>query len=393
MKRVLMTVLVAASLNLSLPTAQADEAYDLLVGTYTAGSSEGIYRYRFDARTGQIAARPAQILVAENPSWLTLSKDQRRLFVVNENGPGQKDSVGRVSSYTVAAGSHQIAPVNQVPSEGDEPTHSSLSADERFLFVSNYAVAPDPGGSLSVLAVSTDGTLSSVVQQHRHQASKVNPERQAGPHVHSTVVGPDGRFVFVSDLGADKVFIYRYDGDNAKAPLSPASPRSVSLPPGSGPRHLVFDKAGKHAYLTLEMTAQVVVFDYHGGKLTLKQQLDLASKSGPVQGAGGALHLSPDGKFLYVSNRGTVNEMVVFAVDDKSGQLKRLQNRSVEGDHPREFTLDPTGKFLLIADQKSNAVVVVQRDTHTGLLGKKVQSMNIDAPSDLKFLANHQGNQ
>ncbi|MCE6981936.1 DUF1513 domain-containing protein, partial [Pseudomonas frederiksbergensis] len=149
-------------------------------------------------------------------------------------------------------------------------------------------------------------------------------------------------------------------------PLSAVEP--VSLPPGSGPRHLLFDRDGKHAYLTLEMSAQVVAFDYQDGKLVELQRLPLTEQNDASAKAAGALHLSADGRFLYVSNRGTANELLVFAVDDKSGKLMQVQRRSVEGDHPREFTLDPTGKYLLVANQKSNQIVVIRRDPRSGLL-------------------------
>lgn len=385
MKRALMSVLIASGLSLLSAGATAANGYDLLVGTYTQGHSEGIYRYHFDSDRGLIEPKALQTFKSANPSWLTLSKDQRRLFVVNENGPGQQDPVGKVSSFTVDGKSHDIALLNQVETRGDEPTHSSLSGDEQYLFVSNYAVSPDPGGSLSVFKVGEDGRLSTVVQQLKHAPSKVNPERQAGPHVHSVVSLPgDGRYVFANDLGADRIYVYRYQPQSPDQPLAPANPASVKLPDGSGPRHLVFSADGKHAYLTLEMTAQVAMFDFQGGNLKRRQLLSFA-EAGKENG-GGAIHLSADGRFLYVSNRGAANRMVVYSVDEDSGELKEIQRRSVEGDHPREFSLDPTGKFLLITNQKSNQIIVVQRDAKSGKLGETVQKFPMDSPSDLKFL-------
>ncbi|WP_426149692.1 lactonase family protein [Pseudomonas sp. DC3000-4b1] len=385
MLRVLMSLTLAGA-ALGAPLAQAS-SYDLLVGTYTQGASQGLYRLTFDSDSGQIARAPAQVVKADNPSWLTLNKAQDRLYVVNENGPGQKDTIGRVSSYRIDPTTHELTLINQVETRGEEPTHSSLSADECFLFVSNYAVQPNPGGSLAVLPVERDGRLGEVVQQLSHAASKVNAERQASGHVHSVV--SNRGFVYANDLGADKVFIYRYQPD-AKMPLSPASPAAVTLPPGSGPRHLLFDRSGEHAWLTLEMPAQVASFSWQAGNLVRTQLQDLAPGQTPVTGAGAGLHLAPDGKFLYVSNRGSVNELVVYAVD-QAGGLKPIQRRSVEGDHPREFTLDPTGRFVLIANQKSNEIVVVARDPRTGQLQGTVQRYAIDAPSDVKFLqASHQ---
>ncbi|PPA00669.1 3-carboxymuconate cyclase, partial [Pseudomonas sp. MWU12-2312b] len=327
------------------------------------------------------------VVKSENPSWLTLSKDQRRLFVVNENGPGQTDPVGRVSSYAIDPKTHELSLINQVQSLGNEPTHSSLSADASHLFVSNYSVAEDPGGTLAVLPVSADGALKPVVQMSSHPASRVNPERQMSAHVHSTVSAPDGRYVFSNDLGADRVYAYRFDPKaNPDLPLTPAKPAFVQLPAGSGPRHLLFSADGKHAWLTMEMSAQVAVLDYRDGSLVQTQMVDLAAGQPVSDKAAAALHASADGKFLYVSNRGTANQLLVFAIDPATGHLKELQRRSVEGDHPREFSLDPSGKFVLIANQKSNQIVVVERDAKTGLLGKTVQKLPMDAPSDLKFL-------
>ncbi|WP_285434445.1 lactonase family protein [Pseudomonas sp. fls2-241-R2A-110] len=385
--RNLWPLLMAGSIGAMGAQAALAEDYQLLVGSYTAGQSQGIYRLKFDSATGQIDAKPLQVVKSENPSWLTVSKDQRHLFVVNENGPGQKDPVGRVSSYAIDPKTHALSLINQVQSLGNEPTHSSLSVDGSHVFVSNYSVVEDPGGTLAVLPVGADGTLKPVVQMSSHSASRVNPERQMSAHVHSTVSSPDGHYVFSNDLGADKIFVYRFDPKaNPHLPLTPATPASVQLPAGSGPRHLLFSADGKHAWLTMEMSAQVAVFDYRDGKLEQTQMVDLAAGQPTSDKAAAALHASADGKFLYVSNRGTANQLLVFALDPATGHLKELQRRSVEGDHPREFSLDPSGKFLLIANQKSNQIVVIERDAKTGLLGKTVQKLPMDAPSDLKFL-------
>jgi 6-phosphogluconolactonase (cycloisomerase 2 family) len=380
-------LLIAGSVGaMGVQTAMAED-YQLLVGSYTAGQSQGIYRLKFDSSTGQIDASPLQVVNSENPSWLTLSRDQRRLYVVNENGPGQADPVGRVSSYAIDPKTHELSLINQVQSLGNEPTHSSLSGEASHLFVSNYSVAEDPGGTLAVLPVGADGKLQPVVQMSSHPSSRVNPERQMSAHVHSTVSAPDGRYVFSNDLGADRIFVYRFDPKaNPDLPLTAAKPAAVQLPPGSGPRHLLFSADGKHAWLTMEMSAQVAVFDYRDGQLEQTQMVDLAAGQPVSDKAAAALHASADDKFLYVSNRGTANQVLVFAIDPASGHLKELQRRSVEGDHPREFSLDPSGKFLLIANQKSNQIVVVERDAKTGLLGKTVQKLPMDAPSDLKFL-------
>ncbi|WP_256587725.1 lactonase family protein [Pseudomonas sp. Irchel 3E13] len=370
--KALLNRLIASAMLL---TATA-HGHEVLVGSYTDGASEGIYRYRFDGASGQLDATPLQVQPASNPSWLTLSADRHHLFAVNEQ------ATGKVSAFSLDS-AHHLAPLNQVGSQGGEPTHSSLSHDGRFLFVANYGGSTPEGGSLSVLPVKADGRLGAAVQRLRHAASQVNPERQAAPHVHSLVSSPDGRYLFASDLGADRVFSYRYDG-NAAQPLSAFD--SVALPPGSGPRHLLFSADGKHAWLTLEMSAQVATFEYHDGHLRLIDTAALTDSDDPAAKAGGALHGSADGRFLYVSNRGSVNELLVFAIDPDGGRLTLLQRRSVEGDHPREFSLDPGQRFVLVANQKSDTIVVIRRDTVSGLLGEVVQRFKQAAPSDLKFI-------
>jgi len=383
------TLPVLMALSVGAMSAQADsrDEVELLVGSYTQGKSQGIYRLQFDSAKGRITPEPLQVFKSANPSWLTLSKDQTRLFVVNENGKGQSDVVGRVSSVAIDPKTNELTLINQVKTLGEEPTHSSLSADGRYLFVANYGVHADPGGSLAVLPINAEGQLQPVTQMSSHPASRVNPERQMSAHVHSVVSSPDGKFVYASDLGADKVFVYRYDpAANPDHPLVAADPAFVELPAGSGPRHLLFSGDGKHAYLTTEMSAQVFVFDYDNGRLKQRQALELAHGMPAQKRAAGALHASQDGKFLYVSNRGKANEILVFAINPGNGELTEIQRRSVDGDHPREFALSPNGKFLLIANQMSNAIVVLERDPETGTLGKTVQTLAMDAPSDLKFI-------
>jgi len=354
-------------------------AATLLVGSYTDGDSHGIYRYHFDPTQGQIDATPLQVVRAANPSWLVLSEDQRQLYSVNESRSGQ------VSSFAIGKDG-ALRSLGTIASQGGEPTHASLSRDQRYLFVANYG-AKAPGGSLVALPVRRDGTLTRATQDLRHAPSKVNAERQTEAHVHSVVLAPDGRHLYASDLGADKVFIYRYDGANDTQPLSSAPTASLALPAGSGPRHLQFDAKGKHAYLTLEMLGEVAMLTVKpDGQLTLDQRLPLTEQTDPAFKGAGGLHLSADGRFLYVSNRGQANQIVVYRVHADDGRLTLLQRRSAEGEHPREFAVAPDGHFLLVANQHSNEIVVIRRDPREGTLGEVVQRLEQPAPSDLKFI-------
>lgn len=374
--------------------AAAAPLFDLLIGTYTRESarpdsgeltSEGLYRLRFDAGSGLLEPNPRQVVASPNPSWLTLNRAATRLFVANENGPGQADPVGRISSLAVHPTSNWLTPLTQANTLGDEPTHVALSADERYLFVSNYGSQANPGGSLVVLPVDTRGRIGAAVQLATHPASGVHPQRQQSPHVHSAVLSPDGRTLFVSDLGADRLFAYRYDPANAERPLSPADPAAIELPPGSGPRHLQFSGDGTQAFATLELSAQVARFDHVDGTLVLRQLVDLAPPGEGDAHSPGALHLSPDGRFLYVSDRAATNQIRVFTIAETQS-LEEIQRRDSEGREPREFAIDPSGNYLLVANQHSDSLVVMRRDPDSGLLGETLQTLPLAQPADLKFI-------
>jgi 6-phosphogluconolactonase len=369
-----------------LPFAASAATVDLLVGSYTKGEQPGLYAYRFNTDNGKLDVRPWQQLRLDNPSWLVVSADQKHVYAVNENGPGARDVVGRASALSMDA-QRKLTLENQVSTLGDEPTFACLSPDGRYLLVANYSVNADPGGSLAVLPIAADGSLRPVTQLSSYQASHVNKVRQQSSHIHSVNFAPDGRFAYVADLGGDRVYAYRYaPKESAEHPLQPAATAFLALPPGSGPRHLVFDKAGKHAYLTLEMAGQVAVLDVAAdGALTLRTVVNLFAPDFSGDKGAGAIHLSADGRFLYAVDRGTDNHIAVFAVGVDGG-LSLLQRRSAEGRQAREFSIDPSGRFLLVAVQGEDRIAVIALDPATGRLGKTLQTIEVPAPSDIKFL-------
>lgn len=362
----------------------------LLVGSQTQAPGEGLYRYRFDADRGLVAAQPDQRLGSDNSSWLALSADRRRLFVAHENGPGQADPRGAVGSFAIDPGDRRLAPLSRVTSGGDEPTYLSLAPDGRFLFVAHYAAQAEPGGDLTVLPVDAQGRLGPPRQRLRHPARGVDEARQASSHVHAAVPSPDGRYLFASDLGADRVYAYHYRPD-AAAPLAPAKPPFLATPPGGGPRHLVFDADGAHAYLTLEMADEVVVLERHGARLVPRQRLPLAEAGPPPVSEGdprraGALRLSADGRVLYAISRGPRSLLAAYAVDPASGRLRLLQRRPLEGREPRDVALDPSGRWLLVADQGSDELLVIRRDPASGRLLETHQRLALPRPLALRFL-------
>lgn len=365
----------------------ADGVYDLIVGTYTGGKSEGLYVYRFDTRTGD--AQPVSVAKTVNPSYLVVSRDKRFVYAVNElpgdNGPASVR--GDVSAFGFDAASGQLTFLDKVSAQGNDPCYLSLSPDGRYLFVANYSVAADPGGSFSVLPVQQDGKLGEAVLTVHHEGGGPVKGRQDNAHVHSTVFSPDGRYLFTQDLGADKLYAYRYTPDGSRGLVSPAEWRYTDVKAGTGPRHLVFGNDGRYAYLTSELAGTVSTLRYADGHFTVEQVEKLAEPGFAGAVGASALHLSPDGKFLYVSNRGDANDISIFAVDAASGKLRRVGRQSSLGKSPREFAIDPTGQWLIVGNQNSDTAYVFRRDAQTGLLAPNPKRIDIGSPVDFKFVA------
>lgn len=359
------------------------QTLDLLVGSYTRGDAPGLYLYAFDAATGRIDAQPRQALKTHNPSWLVVSPDLRNVYAINENGPGNPDPVGRVTRFALDADG--LREQERVATLSDHPTHASLSADGRHLFVANYAGDPQPGGLLAVIALDAQGVLGPVVQVQSYQASHADPARQASSHVHAAQASPDGRRVAVADLGGDRVYLYRHTPDGER-PLQAEAPAFVQFAAGSGPRHVAFSADGRHAYVTLEMSGQVAELAFDGDTPAIRRVHDLAPAGFSGRHGAGAIHLSADGRFLYAINRSDDNHIVAFSVDPGDGRLTRLQRRSTEAANTREFTISPDGRFLLLAVQGADAIAVIQRDPATGLLGRTLQTLALPTPSYLQLL-------
>ena len=348
----------------------SSQKYHLLVGTYTSGKSEGIYVYRFDPKTGDLSPEFTAKGV-ENPSFVTLSPDAKYAFAVNEVS-GEK--TGAVSAFTFDQKTGALEFINQQPSGGGDPCYLAVDSDGKHLFVGNYT-----GGNLSVLPIEEDGSLGSPIQTIQHEGSSVNKNRQEKAHVHSTVLTPNEEYLFVGDLGTDKVYVYNYQEENPEKPLTPAETPFVSVTPGTGPRHLIFDQSGSFAYLVQELTAELGVFKHKDGKLSHLQTVPLTSKDFEGEVSAAEVKISPDGKFLYASNRGDANEIVIFKIDQKKGTLSLVERHSSMGETPRNFMIDPTGEYLLAAHQNSDSIVIFKRDQKTGKItptGKKVEVGN-----------------
>jgi 6-phosphogluconolactonase len=336
------------------PAKAARGEYIAYVGTYTRpNKSKGIYAWRFQPATGKLTAIG---LVGEtvSPSFLAIHPNQKFLYAVNEISNYQGARTGSVSSFAMDTKTGQLKLLNTVTSRGGGPCHLALDPSGKYLFVANYN-----SGSVAEFPVHDDGSLGEASAFVQHAGSSVNRQRQSGPHAHETVISPDGKSVFVPDLGLDRIFSYKVGG------LAPNDPPYITIAPGAGPRHLAFTPNARYAYVITEMTASVVAFRYEGGKFEELQTLPTVDAAPDMSGAEVAVH--PNGKFVYTSTRG-VNSIGVFAINADKGTLTPVERTPSGGKTPRDFAIDPTGAYMLVAHQDSDNVVVFRIDARTGKL-------------------------
>ncbi len=344
--------------------------YKLLIGTYTnKGNSEGIYVYDYNSLTAETHLKQVAKNVV-NPSYLALSADRKFLYSVNEDG---KNSA--VSAFAYNAKSGALTFLNKKPSQGADPCF--ILVDGKNVMIANYS-----GGSISTYGRQADGTLTDPKQVIQHTGKSIDPKRQASAHVHQVQLSPDKKYLVVNDLGEDQIYIYHYTNSQTNTPLSLKT--KIKTNAGSGPRHLTFSTNGKFAYLAHEFNGSITAFKYHDGSLEKIQKIATTTPdfNGKVDGAD--IHISADGKFLYETNRGDANTISTFAVQ-ANGTLKLIETISTLGKGPRNFSIDPSGNFLLVAHQYTNDVVIFSRDKNTGRLKDSGKRINVGVPVCLIF--------
>ena len=374
-----LTVIMVLSLFYSNQTIQGQGTkgpiYNLLIGTYTKSDNvDGIHVYTFNSKTGEFNHK-AGVGGIKNPSFLAVSKDRKHVYAVCEVGKGQ----GSISAYSFEAASGKLTYLNSSSSGGDGPCYVSVDDQKNFVFAGNYS-----GGSLSAIPINGDGSLSKDIQAIIHQGSSIHPN-QDKPHVHATVLSPDNQYLFVPDLGTDKINIYNVDVSKSK-PLTPADPDFVQVETGSGPRHFTFHPNQKYAYVIQELTGAITAFKYDQGKLEPIQSVNDTPDGFNGTPDASDIHISPDGKFLYGSLRGEINELVIYAVG-QDGKLSFVGRQSTFGNHPRNFAIDPSGNYLLVGNGRSDEIVIFKRDHYTGLLTSTGKKISLGSPVCLKFVA------
>jgi 6-phosphogluconolactonase len=399
-------VIAFALLAAKAAPAQEDNFY-VYVGTYTgfkyvhhskpygrgASRSKGIYVSRFHAATGELS-EPELAAEMINPSFLAISPDHRFLYAVSEDprslGP-PLDHASYVSAFAIDAASGKLRRLNTVPAGGTSTCFISIDKTGKYVLMANFG-----SGSVSVVRVKEDGSLGELTSFIQNVGHSVDQSIQTEPHPHSILVSPDNRYAIVSDLGLDKVLIFRFDAENGK--LSPPEPPFASVYPGGGPRHFTFDPAGKFGYQLNEMSGVVNVYAWDPAKGTLSGIQ--SAHTVPHDFFGGnhsaEIEIHPAGKFLYESNRRTLGETVrgpdtigVFSIDPEKGTLALVEQSPTGGTMPRNFKLDPTGAYLLAANQLSDNIVVFRIDGATGRLSKTGNEIKVDTPVCIQFVPMH----
>ncbi len=400
--------LVFAFVACQLAVAQAGDFY-MYFGTYTGfkfvshsatigvgeSHSKGIYVSRFHAATGE-ASEPELAAEIANPSFLAIHPNHRFLYAVSEDplslGP-PKDHASYVSAYEIDSATGKLRLLNTIPTGGTSTCYLSVDKTGKFVLLANFG-----SGSISVVRVNGDGSLGqqTAFVQHLGHGSPEVPV-QSGPHPHTILVSPDNRYVIVSDLGVDKVFVYRFDESTGM--LSPLDPPFAAVEPGGGPRRFLFDRAGRFGYQLNEMGSTLITFawDPAQGKLTQLQELSIAPHG--LRNAGAELQISANQKYLYASNRlsrfndkdpskidrlpGTIS---VFAIDPEKHTLSEIRQFPSGGIMPRNFAIDPTGQYLFALNQVSDNVVQFKIDPATGMLSRMGRELKLDTPVCLQFV-------
>jgi 6-phosphogluconolactonase len=343
--------------------------YLFLLGTYTEQPEEGINFLQFDPEARKIEAMHVASDI-DNPSFIIANADQTLVFATEETGSEQG---GKVTSFKLDKANGTLEKINSVYTGGDSPCHLSLDPTERFLVVSNYS-----GGNVTVIPADQEGKLSSDIQLIQHEGSSINPNRQQAPHVHSAVFHPSENRVFVADLGTDKIYLYDFN-ENDAAPLSPAA-HPFTVNPGAGPRHIHFNEAGDRLYLIHELTAEVGVYVYEGGEISHLETHSLVSDGFTGDVGAAEVRISPDGNYLYASNRGEAHTLTVFEVNNKDGRLTQIQHISSQGEAPRNFFITPDGKFLVCGNQNSDEIRVFDRNQEDGTISPSQISFSVSKP-------------
>jgi 6-phosphogluconolactonase len=351
----------------------------LYVGTYTHDTaSRGIYVYRFDDSSGALEVASVAEDV-ENPSFLALHPNKKFLYSSDEIDTYKGQPEGALSAWAIDEKTGALSLINRIGAGGTSPCHLLVDPAGRNVLAVGYG-----SGTVAVFPIDADGRLQTAATRIEHHGASVDPDRQTSPHPHQVVLDPTALRVFIPDLGIDQIVAYQFD--SAKGALTPSDPSAVPTAPGAGPRHLAFHPHGRHAYGINELDLTITKFDYdqNHGTLTPRETISAIDKDADRAGVSGAeIAVHPNGKFVYASLRGT-DEIVAYQVDGPTGTLKFLERVPSGGNKPRNFTIDPTGNWLLAANQDSGNIQVFRIEP-TGRLTTDANTATVLSPVCLEF--------
>ncbi|WP_395752768.1 lactonase family protein [Prosthecobacter sp.] len=350
----------------------------VLVSAFASGEKAGIHAFHFDSKAGALQPlhRTTDI---QNPFFLAVSPDQRFLYAINAEKFGGADDEF-VAAYALDRDSGQLKRLNQQSARGTASCYLDVDATGSTVVVANYA-----SGSVASLPVKEDGSLGEAVSFVQHSGSGADPARQKGPNAHSIVFSPDNRFALAADLGIDKILIYQLDAATSKLTPNETQP-FVKLQPASGPRHITFHPNGKHVYVINELANTVTCFDYAAASGTLTERQTLSTLPGDFTGKSytADLKVTPDGKFLYGTNRG--HDSIASYRIGADGTLSLLSIDPSLGKGPQNLLVTPDGQWLLCANMPGNSVVVFRIDTSSGKITATGAPHEMPMPSCIRWV-------
>lgn len=341
------------------------------VGTYTKENSEGIYKFTLDTEAKKIS-NVTLVAKLDNPTYVTINRNNEYLYSVVKEGES-----GGVAAYSIDSKTGELKAENRQVVEGASPCHVSVDSGNHTVVTANYHK-----GTIESFEINEEnGTVNPASSIMAHEGSGPNKERQEKPHAHYAGYTPDEKYVVGVDLGIDKIITYEIKGSAL------TEVNSLSVNPGSGPRHITFHPNGKYAYVMTELSSEVIVLTYNAeeGTFTELQYISTIPADFDENNQGSAIHISSDGRFVYAGNRGH-NSIAVYSVDQNSGELTFVEHTSTEGNWPRDFVLDPTEKFLVATNEKSHNLVLFSRDESTGKLTLLQSDVAVPEPVCVKFL-------
>ncbi len=361
------------------------------VGTYTEairfgtgqilqGKGGGIHAFRFDQDKGSL--EPIGVTEnVRNPSYLAFAPSKRFLYAVNELKEFEGKPGGGISAFAIDAASGALTFLNMKATHGTDPCHLIVDATGRFVLVANFM-----SGSVCVLPIGADGSLGDASDFIQHQGSSVDPVRQAGPHAHAVEIDNDNAYVFVPDLGLDRVVIYAFDSRRGKLTPNPHQPW-IATRPGAGPRQLVMHPNGRFAYLINELDSTMTAYAYDAAKGMLAELQTLPTLPQDFTGKStcAEVQITPDGAFLYGSNRGH-DSLAIYRLDPATGLMSVVGHDSTGGKIPRNFEVHPGGRFIAAANQDSDNVVLLRLDPATGRMTRTGHVADAGTPICVRFM-------